>query len=167
MKHKILDDNQEIEIIEGGKTRPRRKKVKTMIYTDGNVINCSKKDVIHDEFIINGKLYEVNGSTFKKTKLAFEDANYVIKVITVNEWTTDGNIHGLFDVIKDIDIYLKNPKDKKTLKIVKKTVTEINRNPTECYYLTPMFESRINYQNNNPSLYNEEDEGIYRLKTRA
>ena len=38
---------------------------------------------------------------------------------------TVGNVHGWFDVIKEVSIYLQNPKDKKSLKCAKQAIREI------------------------------------------
>ena len=47
---------------------------------------------------------------------------------------TIGNIRGWFGVVKEVSIYLKNPKDKKALKCAKQAIREIENHNNNVDY---------------------------------
>lgn len=64
------------------------------------------------------------------------------------EKLTIGNTIGFFDVIKDINIYLNNPKDKQALKETKKVIKEHNQNIDNSSLFNMLFQRKddINYE---------------------
>ena len=139
MKYKILDENEPILVekilklfsfpfnFHDGISTSERIMVDTEIYTDGqikelnhlktqNIIGCK----------VNGIPYKPSADTYNVNELYLKDANYIIKVTKSLEFYRTSNGGGNRDVVRNIEIYLKNPKDKKTLKEVKCILKEKN-----------------------------------------
>ena len=90
-------------------------KVKMRIFTDGEIAKETKET-----------FHNINECYIGRTKnLYFKNHSFVIVYLIAEEYMTIGNVAGLFDVIKDISIYLENKKDKKALKDAKRIIKEI------------------------------------------
>lgn len=95
------------------------------VFTDGEISKESEEKVESiDEYYFGKQKYKCGVDTLKSKNIYFKNHNYVITYLIAQEWTTVGNIHGWFDIIKDISIYMKNPKDRKTLKTVKQVIRQ-------------------------------------------
>ena len=95
------------------------------VFTDGEISKESEEKVESiDEYYFGKQKYKCSVDTLKSKNIYFKNHNYVITYLIAQEWTTVGNIHGWFDIIKDISIYMKNPKDRKTLKTVKQVIRQ-------------------------------------------
>lgn len=138
MKICKLKENEPLELIEVSlnmqSTSPECKNSKEIalteiqmkVFTDGVIEKESEGTVKNiDKYYIGKKEYKYKVNTLKTKNVFFKDYSYVITYLIAEEWLNIEGIHGLFDVIKDISIYLKNPKDKKTLKIAKQVIKEI------------------------------------------
>ena len=101
------------------------KRIYMSIFTDGEILKESEEIVESiDEYYFDKQRYNYNVDTLKSKNIYFKNYNYVITYLITQEWTKVGNIHGWFDIIKDISIYMKNPKDRKTLKTVKQVIRQ-------------------------------------------
>ena len=99
------------------------KRIYMSVFTDGEILKESEEKVESiDEYYFGKQKYKCSVDTLKSKNIYFKNHNYVITYLITQEWTTVGNIHGWFDIIKDISIYMKNPKDRKTLKTVKQVI---------------------------------------------
>lgn len=177
MKYQILTEDT-IEIITGikyrkippflGKTDNKIIEdtiITTKILTDGEIIQLEESDnkqniVKTSEYQINNKTYQID--LIKKDKIKLINANYAIKVTCAKEFIRFRNGGGLLEVIKNIEIYLKNKKDKTALKNIKKTLNLIS-NPS------PQELSIYSYLLGNHTIkkdfeYEKQKPNIYKLK---
>lgn len=77
---------------------------------------------------------------------------------------TVGNIYGQFKVIKDVSIYLENPKDKKSLKCAKRAIREIENHNNGIDY-SSIFGMLCSQGKEFQKFYREEiSKNIYSLK---
>ena len=137
MKIKELKENEPLQVIEVSNhvTVPFRSKkiecdmIKMRVFTDGEISKESeeKKEEIN-EYYFGKKKYQCGVDTLKTKDIYFNNHNYVITYLIAQEWTKIGNVSGWFDIIKDVSIYMKNPKDRKTIK----TVEQVIRQNKEC-----------------------------------
>lgn len=106
------------------------KKIQMRIFTDGEIAKESEEVTQNiEEYYIGKRKYQYDVDTLKTKNIYFKNHSYVITYLIANEFMTVGNVHGYFDVIKEVSIYLQNPKDKKALKCAKQAIREIaNRN---------------------------------------
>lgn len=130
MKYKILKENKPIELIELSKNVVIPSltslhddirqtilipKVKSLVYTDGLVDKKEHIDPVSvEEYYFNQKEY-VNVDTLKKSNVYLKDYTYAI-VFVVGEGFN----------IENIDVYLKNRRDKNALKKVKKVIEDFS-----------------------------------------
>lgn len=177
MKYQILTEDT-IEIITGikyrqfppflGKTDNKIIKdniITTKILTDGEIIQLEPSDneqniIKIPEYQINGKIYPID--VIKKDKIKLINANYCLKVTCVKEFIRGKFGGGLFEVIKNIEIYLKNKKDKTALKNIKKTLNLIsqprNYNQSIYSYLLGNYTTKQDFE------YEKQEPNIYKLK---
>lgn len=143
MKFKELKENEPLEVIEvsrhvesptfGSKkeSTPDRYEVKQIqmrIFTDGKIEKESEETSKKiEEYYIGKKKYQYAVDTLKSKNIFLRNHSYVITYLIANECMTVGNITGWFDVVKDVSIYLENPKDKKTVKTVKQAIRQIEK----------------------------------------
>lgn len=95
--------------------------IKQVIYTDASsydVIGKSNQSI--DRYTLNDKIYKAHNKVTSSIKL--NDYTYAIIYTIAKEHTRINNIGGYFDIVKNIEVNLSNPKDRKTLKSVKKVV---------------------------------------------
>ena len=107
-------------------------KIRTVIYTDGEVIKVSEpKPVSIDEYYINGKKYDGEVSELIKRRAYIRDASYVVKITLTSEVIDIRGINkkgrGVFYVIKDAKVFLKDSKNKAAIKKAKDTLKSIKR----------------------------------------
>ena len=141
MKFKELKENEPLEVIEVSRhlelptfeqkreTIPdiiELKQIQMRIYTDGEIEKETEEtsEKIADYYIGKNK-YQHGVDTLKTKNIFLRNHSYVITYLIANEWMKVGNIRGWFDVIKEVSIYLENPKDKKALKSAKQAIKQI------------------------------------------
>jgi len=93
------------------------KDARTIVYTDGNIKNKDKQIKETITSIVKTKSQNVY----------YENYSYIITYSIEREFRPYRRINGWFEFVKNISIYVKNRKDKETLKKVKKLVKTINR----------------------------------------
>ena len=97
--------------------------IKQVIYTDAtsyNIIDKKSQDI--DKFTLGNKVYKANSKVVDSIKL--NNYSYAIIYTIAKEQTFVNKVGGIFDIIKNIEINLSNPKDRKTLKVVKKVIND-------------------------------------------
>lgn len=97
--------------------------IKQVIYTDAtsyNVIDKKSQDI--DKFTLGNKVYKANSKVVDSIKL--NNYSYAIIYTIAKEQTFVNKVGGIFDIIKNIEINLSNPRDRKTLKVVKKVIND-------------------------------------------
>ena len=98
-----------------------------------------------------------------REEMTFSEASYLIQVLVVKKYLHTGHIMGFFDVIQDIDIYLKDIKDKQILKELRILIGTII-NPKSSDYRS-LFDVMVPRQQSLSKLATEEvEEGIYHVK---
>lgn len=93
----------------------------------------TNKEVQYEIYRIKRK-YQYYVDTLKTKNIYFKNHSYVITYLIANEFMTVGNVCGWFDIVKDVSIYLKNPKDKKALKCAKQAIREIENHSNSVDY---------------------------------
>lgn len=135
------------------------------VFTDGEISKESEEKVESiDEYYFCKQKYKCSVDTLKFKNIYFKNHNYVITYLIAQEWTTVGNIHGWFDIIKDISIYMKNPKDRKTLKTVKQVIRQNEERIRSVDYsslLTMLAGQRKGFETFEPEKISE---NVYNLK---
>lgn len=101
------------------------KRIYMSVFTDGEILKESEEKVESiDEYYFGKQKYKCSVDTLKSKNIYFKNHNYVITYLIAQEWTRVGNIGGWFDIIKDVSIYMKNPKDRKTLKMIRQVIRQ-------------------------------------------
>lgn len=145
MKIKELKENQPLEVIEVShylpipsynkkgeidkNKRTERRQIQMKIYTDGKIVKES--DETHQkikEYYIGKNKYQHDVDILKSKNIYFQNHSYVITCLYTNEFIRLRNAGGWFRELKDINIYLENPKDKKALREAKKVIKNIQYN---------------------------------------
>ena len=182
MKINKLGENEPLEVIEVSKHTVYKpfslvfdedrndnnvyeyKRIKMKVFTDGELINESDESVTNiDEYFIGDEKYKHDVDTLKKKNLYFKNHSYVITYLITRELMNIGNIHGWFDVIEDVSIYLQNPKDKTALRNAKLAIKEIENNNQRKYI--SIFDVLFTSNKNTNTLETEKvSEGVYTLK---
>ena len=132
MKYKLIKDNDKFRLLNSpqfiysnasSKTiKTATGLIRTKILTDGKIKSVTDSD--SKEFNLPKDLESI--AIFLESKdLELINHNYVIKVLTQVECRNLNNREALFEVIKDIEVYIKNKKDKEALRNIKKTLNLI------------------------------------------
>lgn len=175
MKYQILSENQPLEMTEVtevvripsclGKNLGtiENTQIQNIIFTDGIL---KKEDYATEtpieEYKIRDKRYNYHVDTLKTKNVYLEDYSYVVKYTVAREFTRVGNIGGWFNVIRDVNIYLKNPKDKEALKKAKKTIKMIQYRLSQVDY-SSIF-NMIMYRDSKEFQFEQARNNIYTLK---
>ena len=132
----FLDPKPTIESIEKSeKEIEEYKRIQTKIFTDGDISKISEEKIKEiDEYYIGKKKYQYDVDTLKSKDIYFKNHSYVIVYTIASEPMQFGSIHGWFDIIKDVSIYLKDVKDKKALKEAKKIIKAIKNHNNSVNY---------------------------------
>ena len=102
------------------------KRIQMRIFTDGEIAKESEETTQKiKEYYIGKRKYQYDVDILKTKNIYFKNHSYVITYLIANELMTVGNVRGWFDVVKEVSIYLQNPKDKKALKCAKQAIREI------------------------------------------
>lgn len=139
MKYQVLNVGEPIELIEvvnhekvpdffGNRDLGtiENKRIYMEVFTDGTLISeIPLQERKIDKYTINGKDYGYSVDTLRIKKLYLKDYSYVITYLIAKEWTRVENIVGWFDIVKNVSVYVKEPKDKVGLKNAKQAIKEI------------------------------------------
>lgn len=142
MKYKLIKDNDKFKLLNSKEfiyynslpnpdgTMPKNKTIKTSrgvistkILTDGQIKSVT--DLDSKEFVLPKHLGKVEADLEEAKDLELINHNYVIRVLTQLEYRKFNKGAGLFEVIKDIEVYIRDKKDKETLRNIKKTLNLI------------------------------------------
>ena len=111
------------------------KRIQIKIFTDGEISKIGEDQIEEiDEYYIGKKKYQYDVDTLKYIWYFFKNHNYVITYTIASEPMKIGNIHGWFDIIKDVSIYLKDVKDKNALREAKKIIKAIRNHNNSVNY---------------------------------
>lgn len=180
MKYKLIKETDKIKLISGkdivvyaGFSKPvkkgetpvpvpdvieKRHIIKTKIFTDGEIKTI--KQLPSCEFELPKNIQVMKLDKIELSELELMDYKFIIKILTALEFQKRGKVCGWFDVVKDVEVYLRDKKDKDSIRKVKKTLELVCSN----YEYTSIFEILFsNKQSQMSVLYNEESEGIYQL----
>ena len=94
--------------------------IKTKIFTDGQI-----KEITPIEASLSylpKKLSNIRFDEIESSELELSNHTYVIRVLTALEVLKLRKAAGLFEIIKEVEIYLKDKKDKDAINAVKKTL---------------------------------------------
>ncbi len=177
MRYKILKENEPLDIATAIEyqvvpSAPGRKdsriaeitKISTNVFTDGSIVKEEENTYGFTGYYYDKQKTPHHFDNIKLKTIYFKDHSYVIVYLIREEYGKRGNVAGLFNVIADIRVYLKEPEDKKALKEVKTAIKEIERVNNSTNYtsvFTAMFGPQEKMQKFEPS---EVSEGIYTLK---
>lgn len=141
MKFKELRENESLKIIEVSihikkptlyyevNKNPgtvELKQIQMRVFTDGEIEKESEEISQNiEEYYIGKRKYRYAVDTLKTKNIYLKNYSYVITYLITKEFLTAGNIKGWHNVVKDISIYLQNPKDKKALKSAKQAIKTI------------------------------------------
>lgn len=121
LNQSTLERDREFDTIED-------ERIKMQIFTDGEIEKESEQVSQNiEEYYIGETKYQYDVDTLKSKKIYFKNHSYVITYLIAKEFITKGNITGWFYVVKEVSIYLKDLKDKKALRSVKKAIKEIDK----------------------------------------
>ena len=103
-------------------------KIHMKIFTDGEIDSITEEaSKVINEYYIGEEKYEYGVDTLKTRKLYLKNYTYAIVYLIANEYRHIGSISGLFDITKDVQVYLNDVTNKKDLKEVKRVINEISR----------------------------------------
>lgn len=140
--------------------------ITTKILTDGETSIISRKENNETktiEFINNKtKLSYIVDKTISQ-RIRITNASYIIKISCAKEFVRQGNIAGWPEVIKNIEIYIKDPNDKETLKIVKDTIKQITNNKLSNYPSLYNYALSDSVKKSSSISYQEKQKNVYRL----
>ena len=103
------------------------KRIQTKIFTDGEILKLGGEKIEEiDEYYIGKKKYQYDVDTLKTKEIYFKNYSYIITYLLANEPMQVGSIHGWFDVIKNISIYLKDAK--KVIEAIRNCNNNVNYN---------------------------------------
>lgn len=180
MKYKLIKESDKIKLISGkdivvysGFGKPVKKGetpvavpdvvrerdiIKTKIFTDGKIKGIETLTNSKLELPKNMKTIELD--KVEVNELELTDHKFIIKILTALEFQKRGKVFGWFDVIKDVEVYLRDRKDKDSIKKIKKTLELVCSNQE----YTSIFEFLFSKNQTQTSvIYNQEKEGIYQL----
>lgn len=112
-------------------------RIQTKIYTDGEIV--TESDEVTEgitEFFINDKIniekYSDPIDTIRKRKVSLKNYSYVVvylitNIVTTYEMMSGRKIKGRFNVVGDVTIYLKDLKDRQSLKKAKEIIKTIKK----------------------------------------
>ncbi len=118
-----------IPAFSGVEPTPQRETVVTSKFiTDGELVMSSgNPEEKIEEYYIGRKKYDYPVNRLRKRNLYFQNYTYIIEYVVAREWKTIGHVHGWFDIVEDIKVYLENTKDKQALRTAKKVINERDR----------------------------------------
>lgn len=180
MKYKLIKESDKIKLISGkdivvypGFDKPvkpgekyipapdvieERDIIKTKIFTDGEIKDIKQLQSFELELPKNMKTIELD--KIELNELELMDHKFVIRILTALEFQKRGKVYGWFDIVKDVDVYLRDKKDKDSIRKIKKTLELVCSN----YEYTSIFDLLFSKKQAEMSvLYNQEYEGIYQL----
>lgn len=176
MKYKLIKDNDKIRLLnskeyiyydrfpnpDGSFTKKQviktsRGVISTKILTDGKIKSITNLD--SNEFVVPKNMSNEEADVSEVSDLELINHSYVIRVLLQTEWREFNNSAGFFRVIKDVEIYLKDEKDKEALNNVKKTLNLIYDKKCNYSSIFDMLFSKktrtqdITYEKIDPNIY--------------
>ena len=133
-----------------------REIVKTKIFTDGEIKGIASLDSSLSD--LPKKFSKIEIDKTELSELELSDHNYVIRILTVLEFLKFGSVSGWYDVIRNVDIYLRDKKDKESIKNIKKTLSLINS--------SPIFDDLFKKKYEKINTYEQVNENVYQLQKR-
>ena len=102
----------------------------TTITTDGMIKEVGEPQTIKDVKIsFAGEDVECDLAEFKNITLS--NANFVIKIYEGQEAMDTGRIAGIFDVVKKIEVYVKDGVSRKTLRLIRDIINDSQKDVRE------------------------------------
>lgn len=121
--------------------------ISTKILTDGQIKSVT--DLDSNEFVLPSHMDKVEADVYEAKDLELINHSYVIRVLTELECRKLNKSAGLFEVIKDVEVYIKDENDKEALRNIKKTLKLIY--------------GQKNKSNNQDITYEKTDLSVYQL----
>lgn len=91
-------------------------KIMTIVYTDGEIFKESETETYNiKSYYFGTKKYEGKVESLKKKNIYIKNHSFAVIYTIAEESKIVENVGGLFDVIKEVKIYLKDINDKKAL----------------------------------------------------
>lgn len=94
-----------------------------VVASEGKPLPACKSDV---ESIV--KQYDCRINTLESKDLQLKDYTYAITYTIVQKWAQVGRVGGWFEFCVGMNVYMKNPKDRKTIRTVRKVLKDIEEN---------------------------------------
>lgn len=153
MKIPELKENQPLNVIEAtyhlqvpisqlcsNASEPRiveEERIQMKIFTDGIIDKVSEEKVEKiNNYYIGKQQYQYALDTLKTKDIYFKNHSYVVIFLIAKTWYHNGHLHSWLDVVKDVSIYLENPRDRKALKDAKLAIKDIQENNRSGNYTT-------------------------------
>lgn len=124
----ILKTNFASPLGEGHKPEVyKRTRMYQEVFTDGTIVKENDKETKSiTQFSVEGRDYDATSLSTREVFL--NDFNYIIVFTFVNEGMHVGNSMGFFDVLRDVNVYVNDLNDKKTLKALNKAIRSVEKN---------------------------------------
>lgn len=114
-------------------------KIRTIVYTDGEIFNESELETYNiEKYYFGTKEYEGKVELLKKKKIYIRNHSFVVVYKLAEEFKIVGNVAGLFDVIKEVKIYLKDTHDKKALRNARNIIDSERSFSSSINYSSPL-----------------------------
>lgn len=178
MKYKLIKENDKFRLLNSKQfiyynalpnpdgTMPENRTIKTSrgvistkILTDGEIKSVT--DLDSKKFVLPKHLGKVEADLEEAKDLELINHNYVIRVLTQLEYREFNKGAGLFQVIKDVEVYLKDKKNKEALRNIKKTLNLIyGQKGNYSSIFETLFSRRVDNQDVS---YEKTDFNVYKL----
>lgn len=135
--------------------------VSNRIFTDGIFVNELEEEIKIDEYEYCEKKYSAN--TLIKRKIYLKDYSYIVVFTSTLDFLTLGNIKGWFNRIRNVEVYVKNKKDKEALRKARNTINMVYNNNSNVDY-SSIFSMLFSRSTNDNKLEYERKKDIYTLK---
>lgn len=141
-------------------------KIKTKLYTDGEFVKVEEEEPLTiDEYFINKEKYDGLVNRLVRKKVYIKNASYILGVVVANEVMKNGRVSGIFPLIKDTKIYVKDKSDKNAKRKIKETLKMISNNRTSDSIFDILFSKSTHSENKLD--YKKISDDIYKLKSKG
>ena len=143
--------------------------VRTRVFTDGELVSESpvtEYPIIMHCFSNGERLFRPVDT--KKTKtLQFKDYSYIITYVLAREPFKVNDTREMLTNVKDITVYLRNPKDRKAKRMVKEVIKEIyrqNKRMAKVDRFVTLFQHTFAFNTyNNPYEFDKKTKDVYKV----
>ena len=105
------------------------------VFTDGSILREEEPVESSEEEIKSiAKKHECYINNLETRNLFLKDYTYVVTRTIVRKWARVGNVGGWFSFAVDTNVYMKDPKDRKAKKTVKKLLYDFDQNNRSANY---------------------------------